>query len=56
MERVIGLVRQKYTILSSTIPIDLVMIKDDEGFTTMDKIAHVCCSLVNLCESVVDFG
>ncbi|XP_052264175.1 uncharacterized protein LOC127871688 [Dreissena polymorpha] len=55
VERVIGLVRQKYTFLNGTLPLDLVITKDEDGFTTIDKIAHVCCALVNLCESVVDF-
>ena len=55
VERVIGSVRQKYTILSATIPIDLLMCKGDTcTVTTIDKICHVCCALVNLCESVVN--
>ncbi|XP_006812856.1 uncharacterized protein LOC100372111 [Saccoglossus kowalevskii] len=55
-ERVIGMVRQKYTILGSTLPINLFISKDDQGTTMVDKIAHVCCSLANLSESVVDFN
>ena len=56
VERVIGLVRQKYTILSGTIPIDFLTSKDHENVSTIDKIAHVCCALANLCESVVEFN
>lgn len=56
VERVIGLVRQKYTILSGTLPIDFVITKDTDEIPTVDKTAHICCSLVNLCDSVVDFG
>lgn len=56
VERVIGLVRQKYTILNDTLPIDLVITKDKDSTPSIDKIAHVCCSLVNLCDSVVDFN
>nr|XP_002732168.1 PREDICTED: uncharacterized protein LOC100375462 [Saccoglossus kowalevskii] len=56
VERVIGMVRQKYTILGSTLPINLFISKDDQGTTMVDKIAHVCCSLANLSESVVDFN
>ncbi|WAR08649.1 LOW QUALITY PROTEIN: hypothetical protein MAR_018607 [Mya arenaria] len=56
VERVIGLARQKYTILNGTLPIDMLMTKDADNTPTIDKIAHVCCALVSLCESVVDFG
>ncbi|XP_052254004.1 uncharacterized protein LOC127860158 [Dreissena polymorpha] len=56
VERVIGLVRQKFTFLNGTQPIDVVMTKDERGLTTIDKVAYVCCALVNMCESVVDFN
>jgi len=55
IERVIGVVRQKYTILESQVPIDYLLSKDSETETLMDKIAFICCSLTNLCESVVPF-
>ena len=55
VERVIGLVRQKYTVLSSTLPIDMLYTKNQEDIPTIDKIAHVCCALANMCESVVVF-
>lgn len=55
VERVIGTVRQKYSFLNGTIPIRFLMTKDSD-FTVIDKIAHVCCSLVNLNDSVVDFN
>jgi len=51
VERVIGSLRQKYTILQSTLPID--MMANDSKNTTLDKIAVVCCALTNLCPSVV---
>ena len=51
VERVIGSLRQKYTILQSTLPID--MMASDSNNTTIDKIAVVCCALVNFCPSVV---
>ena len=54
MERVIGFVRQKYSILSATQPIDFVTSKD-ENVPTLDKIVCICCALVNLCDSVVPF-
>ena len=55
VERVIGVVRQKYTILSGTIPIEFVVCSAGEEYTLIDKIACICCALVNLCPSAVDF-
>ena len=55
VERVIGVVRQKYTILSGTIPIEFVICSEGEEYTLIDKIACICCALVNLCPSAVDF-
>ncbi|CAC5361533.1 unnamed protein product [Mytilus coruscus] len=54
VERVIGLVRNKCTILQSTIPIDYLHCQS-EDVPTMDKITTVCCALTNLCDSVVPF-
>jgi hypothetical protein len=53
VERVIGNVRKKYTILEGTLPIDYLMGKDTSGNTTIDKIAVVCCALTNLSPSVI---
>ena len=55
VERVIGVVRQKYSILSGTIPIEFVICPAGEEFTLIDKIACICCALVNMCPSTVDF-
>lgn len=55
VERVIGLVRRKYIILQSTLPIDYVKTKDGESHCTIDKIVTVCCALTNLCDSIVPF-
>ena len=54
VERVIGLLRQKYTILHSTIPIDYVKASDSK-VTVLDKITVICCALINMCPSVVPF-
>ena len=54
MERVIGNLRNKYKILQSTLPLDYLIVKDNEH-TTIDKIAVVCWALTNLCDSVVPF-
>lgn len=53
IERVIGVLKQKYTILQGTIPITLLKDSTDQGTPTIDKIVRVCCALVNLCPSVV---
>ena len=55
IERVIGVVRQKYTILESQVPIDYLVSKDTQTETVMDKIVFICCCLTNLCESVIPF-
>ena len=53
VERVIGAVRQKYTILGhSIVPIQYLMSEDAEP-CLLDKIAVVCCALTNCCKSVV---
>lgn len=53
VERVIGTIRQKYTILHETVPISMLKRKDSEEVPILDKIVTVCCALVNLCPSVV---
>lgn len=54
VERVIGNIRKKYAILSSTQPIKFV-ISPTNGVTTLDKMVSCCCALTNLCGSVVNF-
>ena len=54
VERVIGSIKQKYSLLDKTLPIDFLMNKDD-SLITLDKIVLICCALVNLCPSVVPF-
>ena len=56
VERVIGLVRQKYSILKSTLPVNFIMCNDGESVCAIDKVALICCALCNLCESVVSFN
>ena len=53
VERVIGNVRNKYTILQDILPLDYLMRKDASNCTTIDKITMVACSLTNLCNSVI---
>lgn len=53
VERVIGNLRKKYSFLSITQPIDYLFCKLNDSVTTLDKVVTVCCSLTNLCNSVV---
>ena len=48
VERVIGVLKQKYTILQSRLPIRFISDKDDNG-TSIDKMLIVCGALVKLC-------
>ena len=51
VERVIGTLRQKYSIVASTVPIPFMQ-SDENETTVFDKIV-VSSALVNLCPSVV---
>lgn len=51
VERIIGMIRQKYTILSDTLPISLLSTGGDEPI--LDKIVFVCCALINVCPPIV---
>ena len=52
VEIVIRLVRNKYTILQSILPLKFLITKDS-GYTTIDKIVTVCSASCNICNSVV---
>lgn len=52
VERIIGLLKQKYTLLQNTIPISLIQDNNDSK-STIDKIVKVCCACVNLCPSII---
>ncbi|KAK4325678.1 hypothetical protein Pmani_003771 [Petrolisthes manimaculis] len=56
VERVIGLVYKRYTILGGPLPVDYAMKVDENRMSTVDKIAAVCCALTNLCPSVINVG
>ena len=57
IERVIGLIKNRYTILNGIIPNRVVKsVKDEQLHSTLancDKIVTVCAALVNLGESIV---
>ena len=54
VKQVIGLIRQKYSLLRDTQPIDYVLSRNG-SIPTLDKIAVVCCGLVTICNSVIPF-
>lgn len=54
VERVIGVLRQKYSILEATLNINNMIMCDKQTEVSMvDKIVVVCCALCNCCDSVV---
>ena len=55
VERVIGLVRRKYVILESILPVELLTAKPGDAEALIAKIARVCCALTNLSDSIVPF-
>lgn len=55
VERVIGLLRNKYMITKSIVPVDMLSAVHEDDATTLDKIVFVCCALTSACGSVVQF-
>lgn len=55
IERVIGVVHQKYIALQSIIPIVFTEIDRENDVTYLDKMVKVSCALTNVSESVVPF-
>ena len=53
VERVIGMLTSKYTIVNSDIPTDLLFAREGETITTLDKIVVVGCALVNMCDVII---
>ena len=53
VERIIGLLKQKYHILQGPLPVNLIKHKSDSEYATIDKILTVCGALTNLCDTVV---
>ena len=53
VERVIGLLKNKYTILQNTLTISLLKHKCDLDYANVDKNLTVCAALTNFTSSVV---
>ena len=52
VERVIGLLRNKFTILQGILPIKMIM-KTDDGTCKLTHILTICSALCSLCGSVI---
>ena len=48
VERVIGVLKNRYTILQSRLPLSLIKRKGDEVTATVDKLLTVSAALTNL--------
>ena len=53
VERIIGLLKNKYTILKGPLPVHLIKHSSDKDISNIDKILTVCASLCNLSHKVV---
>ena len=53
VERVIGLVKNKYLILKGPLPISFLKHKGDRKVANIDKVLTVCCALTNMSASIV---
>jgi len=55
VKRLIGVIRQKFSLLLSTLLISIIASSDDDGVSFIDKIVTICCALCNCCDSIVPF-
>lgn len=53
VERVIGLMKNKYSLLRSTLQISMCKVKGDSEYSQIDKILTVCAALINVCPPVI---
>ena len=53
VEQVIGLLKNKYTILQGTLLLCSIKHKGESEYAFIDKIVTVCARLVNLCPPIV---
>ena len=52
IERVIGLMKNKFTILQGVLPISLIIHQGDTDYANIDRNVTVCAALTNLSSSV----
>lgn len=53
VERVIGVIRNKFAILSHEQPISILKRNSEDLKKPFDKILNICCVLFNICRGVV---
>ena len=53
VERVIGNVRQKFSLLQGTVAIDYLQASADDKYPLFDRIVCMCCALPNVFKSVI---
>ena len=53
VERMIGLLKNKYKILQGALPLHMIKHKSDSDFGNIDKTLTVCAAFINTCPSVV---
>ena len=53
VERVIGLLKNKYTILQGPLPTRLIKHSNDNQYANIDKLLTICTALTNLSKSIV---
>ena len=53
VERVIGLLKNKFTILQSILPLCVLKVKSDTNTAFIDRMLVACCALINLSPTVV---
>ena len=55
VERVIGLLKQKYAFLRGELPINVIMCDSSSEYSMIDEIVTVCCALCNVCEPIIPY-
>ena len=55
VERVIGLLRRKYTILEGTLTTDFLITTPQSPIPLIDQMLRVCSALVNFCPPIIPF-
>ena len=59
VERVIGLLHQKYTVLQGTLQINFLFMSGNESLAKkcpmVDRMVRVCSALTNLCPPITSF-
>jgi len=53
VERLIGLVRNKYSVLRSILAYEYLIKRTGDEFALIDHVVRVCCALTNLCPPIV---